>query len=156
MHDNTIVFVPSHEAKTIRGMMEDQWGCDLKDIFTVNTLVRSSKDKLYLITKDAEKLNLHKIRLSSVGLYIAEHKKDQIRLSIEGAQLIGPRASKNIMDVDKDTIARWLKGFDIDADKEYSGFVIVRHGTDFCGSGKHKDGIILNFVPKPRRLAVVH
>jgi NOL1/NOP2/fmu family ribosome biogenesis protein len=47
-------------------------------------------------------------------------------------------------------------GQDIDVDGSYEGFVILKHGNDYVGSGKFKEGIILNFVPKARRLLEVH
>jgi NOL1/NOP2/fmu family ribosome biogenesis protein len=35
--------------------------------------------------------------------------------------------------------------------KEYDGFVILKHENDFLGTGKYKNEKILNFVPKARR-----
>jgi len=36
------------------------------------------------------------------------------------------------------------------------GFVIIKHNKDFFGSGKFKDGRLLNFLPKIRRLKEVN
>ena len=49
---------------------------------------------------------------------------------------------------------QWLKGEDIPWTGTEKGFVLLRCGTDFLGSGKYKvdEGMILNFVPKARRI----
>jgi len=46
---------------------------------------------------------------------------------------------------------QWLKGQDIDIKGNYKGFVILKHENDFLGTGKYKDGKVLNYVPKARR-----
>lgn len=116
------------------------------------------KDKIYIITKDITKANLEELRINNLGLYIAEHKEDndQIRLSIEGSQLIGPVATKNVCEVDEKTRNEWLMGHDIKANGEFSGHVIIKCKTDYFGTGKYKEGTILNHVPKARRLLEIH
>ena len=34
-----------------------------------------------------------------------------------------------------------------------SGYVLIRHGNDFIGSGKASDRKIFNYVPKARRIS---
>jgi NOL1/NOP2/fmu family ribosome biogenesis protein len=116
------------------------------------------KDNIYLITKDLAKANLEGMRINNLGLYIAEYRleKNQIRLSIEGSQLIGPSATKNVCEVDKEQRAEWLKGHDLELEGEFSGHVIIKSGEDYFGTGKYKEGKILNHVPKSRRLQEVH
>lgn len=47
-----------------------------------------------------------------------------------------------------------MKGSDLDKESSEKGFVIISNGKDFFGSGRVKDGKILNYVPKVRRLSV--
>ena len=46
-----------------------------------------------------------------------------------------------------------MKGEDLNIEGDYSGFVIIKNKNDFLGTGKYKDGIILNYVGKERRVS---
>lgn len=144
----------SKELKVLFKQLEDQYGTlpeNLKDYAFIK-----NKDKIYLITRDIERIPLDKIRINNAGLYIIEEKNNQIRLSIEGAQLFGPAATKNVHEFDDEGMKAWFRGEDVDVDTEYEGFVILKHGNDYIGSGRYKDGHIINFVPKARRLQEMH
>lgn len=146
----------SRERKAILSLIEQQWGCRWN---TELGLLQSEKDKIYAIGHDVERLSLRTLRVDRAGLYIAQLPNEkEIRLTIEGAQIIGPLASRNVIEVDPDTMKCWLRGKDIKVpsageNRKCSGFVIVRCGDDFIGSGKYKDGTVLNFVPKTRRIS---
>ena len=43
-------------------------------------------------------------------------------------------------------------GTDIKSEQEFVGFVIIKKNEDFLGCGKYKEGIILNYVSKARRI----
>ena len=75
-----------------------------------------------------------------------------LRLSIEGSQIMGPYAKKNVLELSKEASRDWLKGRDLAVETDCSGFVIVKSGDDFMGCGKVKDNKLLNFVPKIRRI----
>lgn len=144
----------SRELKRIFKLIEEQYG-NVPPSFKQYAFI-SGKEKIYLVNRDIDAVDLSALRINNLGLYIAEVKNDQIRLSIEGAQLIGPVATKNICDITPEQLRAWLRGEDLFVDKEFSGFVILQCGTDFVGSGKYMDGKILNFVPKARRLLEIH
>lgn len=126
---------------------------DFKDkldyIFLIN-----NKNKVFIVNKDLANIDISKIRINSIGLYIAEFRNNEIRLSIEGSQLIGPKAKKNIVELDEKEAREWLKGKDIEKVIKEQGFVIVKCDDDYLGCGKVKEGRILNFVSKIRRLNV--
>ena len=147
-------FVPSREVKAFFKLIEKQYG-KVPALFDKLEFVKG-KEKIYAIMRDVEKIDLEKLRINSIGLYIAEVKNEQLRLSIEGSQLIGPSATKNVCELSTEQLKKWFKGQDIPAEGEYDGFVIVKHGADYAGSGKYKEGYITNFVPKARRLIEVH
>lgn len=141
----------SKEVRGIRTMVKEQWGCD----FPFDGGFLEGKDgDIFLISRDVEKLDLQGLNVESLGLYFGQVRNDELRLSIEGSQVIGKAASRNVLEVGGDEFAQWISGNDLE--KDYagcSGYVIVKRGTDFIGCGKCKDGRILNFVPKARRLA---
>ena len=80
-----------------------------------------------------------------------------IRLSIEGSQIIGPKATKNVVEINDEQVKQWLKGEDLEIEDKnnYSGFVIIKNKNDFLGTGKIKDNKILNYVNKGRRVNII-
>ena len=109
-----------------------------------------SNDKLYMISKELGEFR--DIRFNNVGLYFARILNTEIRLSIEGSQIIGKYATKNIISLNNDEIKRWVGGFDVDTIEMLNGFALIKYKDDFFGSGKVKDGRIINFIPKERRI----
>lgn len=139
------------DKKILLELLKKQFGFEekLDYVFLIN-----NKNKVFIANKDIANIDLNKIRINSIGLYIAEFKNNEVRLSIEGSQIIGPNAKKNIVELDEKQAREWLKGKDIEKKTEEQGFVILKHNNDYLGSGKVKQNIILNFVPKIRRLNV--
>jgi len=118
------------------------------------TFLINNKNKIFIVNKDIVNIDLNRIRINSAGLYIAELSNNEVRLSIEGSQLIGPRSKKNLIELDEKQAREWLKGKDIKTKTKEKGFVILKHNKDFIGCGKIKENTILNFIPKIRRLNV--
>jgi NOL1/NOP2/fmu family ribosome biogenesis protein len=147
-------YMASRELKAFFKLIEKQYG-KVPELFENLAFIRG-KEKIFAITRDIAAVDLKELRINSIGLYIAEVKNDQLRLSIEGAQLIGPSATKNVLELSTEQLKQWFQGQDIKAEGNYEGFVILKHGNDYIGSGKYKEGYILNFVPKARRLLEVH
>ena len=76
-------------------------------------------------------------------------------MSIEGSQLVGPHAKKNVVELDDAETMKWFKGEDLQKEcKDCEGFVLMKHDRDFIGTGKYANGKILNFVGKTRRISV--
>lgn len=117
-------------------------------------LLINNKNKISIINKELANIDLNKIRINSIGLYIAELKNNEVRLSIEGSQLIGPKSKKNIIELTKEEARGWLKGNDLEKESKEKRFVIIKHNKDYLGCGKATENKILNFIPKTRRLNV--
>lgn len=147
-------FVPSRDLKQFCKKVKDQYG-RVPELFDELAFVQG-KEKFYVIGRDLDKIELKNLHINSIGLYIAEIKGGQLRLSIEGAQLVGPSATKNVCEISDEQLKQWFKGQDLKVEGDYSGFVILKCGSDYVGSGKYKEGLVLNFVPKARRLIEVH
>ena len=87
-----------------------------------------------------------------LGLYIGKIESGEIRLSIEGSQLIGPTAKKNVLEITEKQVRNWLRGQNLETNSKQKAFVILKHKKDFLGSGKMKKGKVINSVPKIRRI----
>ena len=148
-----IIPLKSKEVKQIKEMIKQQWGFTKKLDYL---FFLSKKDKLYIASRDILDADLSKTRINSIGVYFGEYRQDrkELRLTIEGSQMIGPSAKKNILELDDQEVIQWMKGKDIERDFNMQGFVIIKHNTDYLGCGKIKEEkkVLLNYVPKVRRV----
>ena len=159
-----INFLNSKDYKVIAKQINEQWDADYA---FEDFVVRTHKDKIYIVSRDLETIDFEKYNIEAVGMYFA-HISDsgELRLSVEGAQLIGPMAKKNVIEIGK--LAKfWMGGQDVPFETDCTGMVIVKDKKDYLGCGKvktkevdvydengtHKEmqKVILNFVPKTRR-----
>jgi len=139
------------DRKRFLEILKKQFGFKdkLDYVFLIN-----NKNKVFIVNKEIAYIELSKIRINSIGLYIAEFRNNEVRPSIDGSQIIGPKAKKNIVELNEKEARSWLKGNDLEKEVGAEGFVILKHDKDYLGSGKVKENRILNFVPKTRRLNV--
>lgn len=138
----------SKEIRAVQAQLEEQFGFSGKLDYA---FIQNMQGNLYAVVRDVSLIDWQKLPVRMMGNYFAEQKKG-IRLSIEGSQIVGPRATKQIIDLSKEETMRWLKGHDLPTDSELQGLVLVKHGNDFMGCGTVKEKSLLNFVPKIRRL----
>ena len=138
----------TREVKRILALLKAQWGFahKLDYVFLMN-----EKSRIFITNRDFARLQTEKLRINSVGLYFGELTHNELRLTIEGSQLIGPGAEKNVVELTEEEEYEWLRGSDLKK-KAPKGFVILKHKTHYLGCGKAKNGNILNFVPKTRRI----
>ncbi|MEK6961087.1 MAG: tRNA pseudouridine(55) synthase TruB [Nanoarchaeota archaeon] len=156
----TMQVLSKKDQKPIIELMESTWGVKWDKILGFGNVANeelvmllSQKEKIYLGTRGMERVPLSDIRINTIGCYFGEYKGGDLRLSIEGAQMIGPSATKNIVELDRSETEQWMKGEMVVKETGLSGFVLIKHGKDFIGCGKITgDGRILNFVPKTRRI----
>jgi len=111
--------------------------------------IENREGKLFIISKDIKKINLEKLRINNLGLYIAKLDRD-LRLTIEGSQLLGKLAKKNVYEINDEQANSWMSGKEINCEKEFKGFVIIKNKDDYLGSGRYSNGKIINFIPKER------
>lgn len=136
--------------KSLIKSLENQYSLnnlDLDYIFILN-----SEDKIHIVDKKLAALDLENIRVNSVGLYFCTMQDSKVRLSIEGSQIIGPSAKSNVLVLSKDEIKNWIGGNDLDKECSSKEFMIIKYDKDFYGSGKCKNGKVLNYIPKSRRI----
>ena len=85
------------------------------------------------------------------GIYFGRIESDGIRLTIEGSFLVGPKATKNFIELDDERARRYLAGESVEVEVP-DGWVILKWRFYYLGSAKAKNGRLLNYVPKERRL----
>ena len=146
---DTLKALNTHEIRQVFDLMEKQWGIKKRSeyVFFMN-----SKNDLFITGRDISMLDTKKLRVNSVGLYVGQLlPNDRIRLSIEGTQLFGPLAKKNVCEISKEEAQKWIRGEDLRSEMP-AGFAIIKSGKDYLGCGSSRDGLIQNYVPKSRRI----
>lgn len=141
------------EIEKIEKILRKNYGAKIR---LKATLFKSSKGKIWMASKEAFSL-VSKLRLNSIGLYFGKLKKNEkIQLSVEGSQLIGKKANKNIASIDEENLEKYLHGLNFSAEKlincEVNNFVLLRFKQDFIGCGILREGYIENILPKARRI----
>jgi len=139
----------SKEKKEIFKKIKEQWDAEFKEDYD---FLMTEQEKIYIVNKEIAKIDFSKIKINSIGMYFGKIFKEEIRLSVEGAQLIGKKAEKNIIELNDSEARSYMKGNDIDKKSDCSGFVLLKNNKDFIGTAKYKDGKIMNYMPKERRI----
>lgn len=116
-------------------------------------IVKSGKRRYRIATEEAVKVAGAQI----VGVYVMKETPFGLMLSIEGTQLLGPLAKKNILELPKEMVEDWMKGKDVEISEVgknelEQGLVIVRSGDLFLGCGFYDGRRIKNLLPKARKV----
>ena len=135
------------EIKRIFDKFKEQY--DIENLDLNYGFLQNREGKIFIISKDIKKINLGKLRINNLGLYIARLDKD-LRLTIEGTQLFGKYAKKNVYEINDEDVHSWMSGKEINCEKEFKGFVIIKNEDNYLGSGRYSNGKIINFIPKER------
>ncbi len=153
-----IKILNENEIREIEEIIEKNYDCkiDLKNY----TVFVTRDEKIWLASKDIKNVSLS--RCYRIGIYFGKIKRNKkIKLSIEGAFLIGKKAKKNIALIDDKEAFKFLQGYDAEAEKligcEINNFVLVKNKNDIIGVGilREKNGKIYieNLIPKARRIS---
>ncbi len=162
------------EASEILNLIAEHWSIDenfIKNFKNKYFFLKNADEKIFAVSKKIAELQISHLRINSAGLYIAEAKKEYVRLSVEGSQIFGPEAKKNIIEITSAEARQWVTGADLENNGKYDsynvegdeknyaekaeGFVIIKRRNDFFGCGKMARGKIINYFPKARRMSEI-
>jgi len=121
-------------------------------------IIMRGKERLFLYSgsfDDEEMENLESIVfIERAGIYFAkiEEPNEEIRLSIEGTQILKEQIKKNIFEIPEELVEDWMKGRELNVQSGMKGFVAIKFKDEFLGTGKASENKIGNFIPKNRRL----
>jgi NOL1/NOP2/fmu family ribosome biogenesis protein len=142
-----------NEKKELEKIIEKNYGAKI-DLSSFDCYI-NNRNEIYIVSKSVdEKL----ISIASyVGMYFGRLKRNEkIQLSVEGSQIVGRLANKNIAIVDDENISRYMEGLECKWSElvncEVNNFVLIKNGNDFFGSGILREDKIESLVPKARRI----
>ena len=145
-----ISILNSKEIKNILKLVKGQWGAEFNKRYA---FLMNNKNKVFLVNTDISRIDLNSFRINNLGLYFGEIiNNNDFRLSIEGSQIIGPLAKKNILELSEEEAKEYMKGTDLDKKTKDKGFLIIKHKNNYLGTGKSNGEKIYNYTPKERRI----
>ena len=154
----------SKSRKLILSMLEERFAFN-KETLQDYVFIQSG-DRIYITNRELELLPLKDLRIDNIGLYLAsiepKFNHAKIRLSIEGSQIVGKTAKKNVLSINREDMKSWILGKDIQVENvDYNsncepGFIILKFHDNFdhflgCGLMTN-EGVVKNYIPKERRL----
>lgn len=150
---NPIKILNTNEKKEIQNKLKEQFGINKIS----GILLKRGQERIFLYQgdlspKEISKLDLARINLERVGVYFCKFQNNEIRLSIEGTQILKNQITKNIFELNKEQLEIWMKGNELNISTGKKGFLIIKYKEDFLGCGKASTEKITNFIPKNRRL----
>ncbi|MBL7147440.1 MAG: hypothetical protein ISS82_01290 [Nanoarchaeota archaeon] len=110
-----------------------------------------NKERILVVSDKFSKVELDNLNINAIGMYFA-NVTNKIRLTIEGSQIIGHLANNNVLEINEEQLKDYFAGTDLNTDKTCKDFVILKYKDMFLGTGKYKEGKIINFFPKERRV----
>jgi len=146
-------FSKSEKEKFIN-QLKEQFG--IKEIS--GQIARFGKERIILFSQEISEKEIQTLdrisRVEGVGVYFAkiDENSKEIRLSIEGTQLLKNQITKNIFELDEKQAEQWMMGQELNLTTGKKGFFIMKFKEDFLGTGKISENKISNFIPKSRRL----
>jgi NOL1/NOP2/fmu family ribosome biogenesis protein len=134
----------------------------LKEQFEISQIpgkiMKLGEEKLFLFTGDATDEEIKTIEeivpVERLGVYFAKLIHDDVKLSIEGTQILGSQINKNILEVDDEQARKWMEGQELNIKTGHRNFLVIKYKDNFMGCGKASEEKVGNFVPKMRRLKI--
>ena len=117
-------------------------------------VVRGKRQKIWVVRSAVREFSVFDLKPVYYGMYFAKKDKTGLRLTMNGAQIFGHVATKNIVDLNRHQYLNYLSGEKItDLDPEaLQGYVLLRYKNRIFACGKATKEGILNYVPKSRQL----
>jgi NOL1/NOP2/fmu family ribosome biogenesis protein len=141
------------EAAEIASKINEIYDSNINfDNFVV--LLTGRENKIWLASRKIFEIKLENLKINSIGLYFGREDRGKFRLSVEGAQMIGKTAKKNICEIED--VWNFLRGFDVKPTKEVNcnenEYVLVKYKEDILGIAKLQDGMLKSVLPKARKI----
>ncbi len=150
----TVRVLNKSEKSEIEKKLREQFGIDK----IPEKIIMSGKERLFFYSGGLDAWQIKKLEeitfIERLGVYFAkiDESTNDIRLSIEGTQILKEQISKNIFEIPDEHVEDWMKGHELNIQTGMKGFVVMKHKDDFLGTGKASENKIGNFIPKNRRL----
>jgi len=130
---------------------------NLFGITSINGLLaKRGEERIFLFQGNFSEEQIKKLEsnviIERLGIYFAKEVDNELKLSIEGTQLLKNQIKKNIVEINEKEAEQWMMGQTLFKNVKEKRFVIIKYKDDLLGCGKASQDKITNFIPKSRRL----
>lgn len=119
-------------------------------------ILKKGQERLFLFLGNIEEKKLKEIEsrmaIERIGIYFAKQINNEIKLSIEGIELLKNQITKNIFELTEEQAEQWMHGQELLIKTGKKGYLAMKYKNDFLGCGKASAEKIGNYIPKSRRL----
>ena len=147
-----LTFLKSSDKKHIESQLKERFG--IKEI--PGMLLRRGQERIFIYQGSLTQNQIENLeewtQVERVGIYFAKIINDEIRLSIEGVQILKNQITKNIFELNEKQAQEWMQGQELPIATGKRGFLIMKYKEDLLGTGKASEFKIGNYIPKSRRL----
>lgn len=147
-----IKILAAQEKKQIEQKLNQQFG--IKEI--PGKIVMRGAERLFFFTGEINEAEIRKIEdiipIEKIGVYFAKLINDDMKLTIEGTQILHSQINKGIFEINDTQAEEWMMGRELSIKTGLRGFVVIKNRSDLLGCGKASQDKITNFIPKSRRL----
>ena len=149
---NRLKILNENQKREIENKLKRQFGIDKVE----GIIVKRGEERLFLFSGNFNERQIKKLEdiliIERLGVYFANLFGGEIRLSIEGSQILKDQIKQNIFELNEEQAEEWMKGRELLIKTGKRGFLIMKYKDDFLGTGKASEEKIGNFIPKSRRL----
>ena len=146
-----VEFYDTKKRKKLLVQLNEQFG--VREIPRV--LFETGKEKVRGFSGDLtidELYSLDKLaNVEFMGLYLFRPELGFLRISFDGALLLKEQFSKNVALLNEEQVEKWMNGASLELDLD-RGIYVVKCGEDVFGCGISDGKVLINFVPKERRI----
>ena len=140
------------EKKEIEASLHEQFGVEK----IPGLILMRGEERLFFFSGDFSETEIKNLEacvpIERVGIYFARVIGNDVKLSIEGTNILKNQIKKNIFNLDSKQLEEWMTGSDLQVKTGKKGFLVIKYKDDFLGCGKASEEKIGNFIPKSRRL----
>jgi NOL1/NOP2/fmu family ribosome biogenesis protein len=147
-----IRFLDKKETEVIYSLLKNQFG--VEDFLGKFLMIGSERIFLYTGDFNSNELDVlqEDLPVERIGVYFGKIYEGEIRLSLEGVDVLKEKIVKGIFNLEDSLVSEWMSGADLFIEHNASGFVVIENKGLFLGCGKACREKISNFIPKSRRL----
>ena len=124
------------QIQEVHRSLREQFGIDK----IPGRIMKLGEEKLFLFTGDAADEEIKKLEnivpVERLGVYFAKIIREDVKLSIEGSQILKEQVKKNIFELDDEQAEKWMMGQELNLKSGKKGFVVMKYEDNFLGCGK--------------------
>ena len=107
-------FIRSSQKKEILAELEENYGIEKLNYLLIEAGKKKIRGFSGSLTKEEIALLTTLTKIEVIGIYLASKKDEVIRLNFDVAALFQNQITKNIIQINKNRLDLWLRGYDLD------------------------------------------